>query len=119
MYFCYENRKYINTSYQIIQFKIYKKFMQEKQIKHINLLLKKLRCLMFLLQVPNISIEHRWQVSMMCTLLRVVQDIDCPLYFLLPESRVVIRENRQTDNLNYLAFNVVEHRTGQFSRMFL
>ena len=85
---------------------------------HINLLLKNFRCLMFLLQVPDISIEHRWQVSMMCTLFKIVQDIDGPLYSLLPESRVVIRETRQTANLNSRAFNVVDHQTGQFSRTF-
>ena len=55
---------------------------------------------------------------MMCTLFKIVQDIDGPLYSLLPEFRVVIREIRQTANLNSRAFNVVDHRTGQFSRMF-
>ena len=76
---------------------------------HINLLLKNFRCLMFLLQVPDISIEHRWQVSMMCTLFKIVQGIDGPLHSLLAESRVVIRETRQSANLNSCAFNVVDH----------
>ena len=49
---------------------------------------------MFLLQASDISIEHRWQVSMMCTLSRIVQDIDGPLHSLLPGSQVVIRETR-------------------------
>ena len=44
---------------------------------------------------------------MMCTLLRIVQDIDGPLFSLLPESRDVIRETRLTANLNYRAFNVL------------
>ena len=73
---------------------------------------------MFLIQVPNISIEHRWQVSMMCTFIKILQDIDGPLYSLLLESRVVIRETRQTANLNYRAFNVVDHRSGKFRRTF-
>ena len=51
---------------------------------------------------------------MMCTLFKIVQDIDGPLYSLLPESRVVIRETRQTANLNSRAFNVFEHQSRQF-----
>ena len=78
---------------------------------HMKLLRKNFRCLMFLLQVSDISIEHRWQVSMMRTLFRIVQDIDSPLYSLLPESRVVIRETRGTSNLNSRDFNVIGRRT--------
>ena len=56
---------------------------------------------------------------MMCTLFKkIVLDIDGPLYSLQPESRVVIRETRQTVNLNSRAFNVVDHRSGQSSRTF-
>ena len=51
-------------------------------------------------------------------LFKIVQDIDGPLYSLLPESRVVIRETRQTANLNSRAFNVFEHQSGQFSGTF-
>ena len=55
---------------------------------------------------------------MKITLLRIVQDIDGPLYSLLSESRV-ITETRGTPNLNSIGFNVIGHRTEQFSRTFL
>ena len=55
---------------------------------------------------------------MMCTLFKIVQDIDGPLHSLLPESRVVIRETCQTANINSCAFNVFEHQSGEFSRTF-
>ena len=45
--------------------------------------------------------------SMMCTLFKVVEDIGGPLYSLLPESRVGIRETCLTTNLNYRAFNLI------------
>ena len=49
---------------------------------------------------------------MICTFFKIVQDIDGPLYSLLPESRVVIRETRQTAIFNSRAYNVVDHRSG-------
>ena len=73
---------------------------------------------MFLLQASDISIEHRWEVSLMFTLSKIAQGIDGLLYSLLPKSRAVIRETRQTSNPNSRAFNVIDHRRGQFSRIF-
>ena len=69
---------------------------------------------MFHLQASDI--EHRLLVSVLCTLFRIVQDIDGVLYSLLPESRVAVRESGGTSNLNSRSFNVVGHRTEQFSR---
>ena len=71
---------------------------------------------MFLLQASDISIGHRWQVSMMCTLFRILQDIDGPLYSQLPDSGVAIGEARLSANIISRAFNAIEHQTGQFSR---
>ena len=48
-------------------------------------------------------------ISMMFNLYRIVRDIDGPLYSLLLESGVDIRETRGTSNLNYRAFNFIGH----------
>ena len=60
----------------------------------------------------------RWNKLYRFLLFKIVRDIDGPLYSMLQESIVVIRETHQTANLNSRAFNVIDHRSGQFSRKF-
>ena len=50
------------------------------------------RYFMFLLQASDVSIVDRWQESMMRNLYGIVDNVNGPLYSLLPDSQVIIRE---------------------------